>query len=249
LLSPTPSPPRRDPTPRLKSEGSTAARYDFATSLRTPSRATSVSKAPSHSRTNTYPSSRPNSVPLPQSPRVALRDKTEISLLSPDHDLDRDHDSDDAITLVPSLRRSSSGCCSRNQRSQRTTVYPYPTGPFPGSALPSLQLIPTPSLIEASMHQHLSQDWISGASEESTPSITNSSSSSPSRSPSLSPAEPLPPTRLMAPRVDVDGKSDSPIHNLDYLNLVDPYVCLFYKVTYSDVDVLPQLLLLHRVGT
>src|SRR6266851_9531764 len=115
--SPTPSPPRRDPTLGFKSEGSLAARYDFATSLRTPWRTPSVSKVPSHSRTNTYPSSRPNSVPLPQSPRVACgspRDKTEVSLLFPDHDPDRDHDSDDAITLVPSLRRSNSGCGSRN---------------------------------------------------------------------------------------------------------------------------------------
>ncbi len=108
--SPTPSPPRRDPTLGFKSEGSLAARYDFATSLRTPWRTPSVSKVPSHSRTNTYPSSRPNSVPLPQSPRVACgspRDKTEVSLLFPDHDPDRDHDSDDAITLVPSPRRST----------------------------------------------------------------------------------------------------------------------------------------------
>jgi hypothetical protein len=37
------------------------------------------------------------------------------------------------------------------------------------------------------------------------------------------------------------SRRDSPIHNLDYLNLVGPYVCLFYKVTYSDVDVLQQL--------
>ena len=113
----TPNPPRRDPTPSFKSEGFLAARYDFATSLRIPWRAPSVSNAPSHSRTNTYPSSRPNSVPWPQSPRVACgspRDKTEMSLLFPDHGPDGDHDSDDAITLVPSLRRSNSGCGSRN---------------------------------------------------------------------------------------------------------------------------------------
>ena len=39
-------------------------------------------------------------------------------------------------------------------------------------------------------------------------------------------------------QLDVDGKSDSRIHNLDYLNLVNRYVCLFYRVTYSGVDVL-----------
>ncbi len=101
----------------------------------------------------------------------------------------------------------------------------------------------------SSKHQLLSQDWISGASDESTPSITNSTLSSPSQSLSLSPAEPLFPTRLMPPGVDADGKSHSSKHDLDYLNLVNRYVCLFYKVTCSDVDVLPQLLLLYRVGT
>ena len=117
-------------------------------------------------------------MPWPQSLRVAYgspRDKAEISLLLPDHDPDSDHDSDDAITLVPSLRRSSSGCSSRNyirggtivpshppgvKRTpptspfdsipNRTTVYPYPNSPFLGSALPPLQLIPTAFLIEAS---------------------------------------------------------------------------------------------------
>ena len=127
----------------------------------------------------------------------------------------------------------------------RTTVYPYPTSPFPGSALSPLQLIPTPFLIEAST---LLPGLDLGCSEESTPSITHSSSSSPSRSPSLSTAEPLSPTRPMPPGVDVDGRSDSRIRNLDYLNLVNRYVRLFYKVTDSDIDVLPQLLL-HRVGT
>ena len=46
-------PPRQDPTLSFTSEGSLAARYDFATSLHTPWRAPSVSKVPSHSRTNT----------------------------------------------------------------------------------------------------------------------------------------------------------------------------------------------------
>jgi hypothetical protein len=108
---------------------------------------------------------------------VVLPGKTEISLLFPDRDPDRDHDSDDAIILVSSLRRSSSGCGSRNhirrgtielshapgvKRTPSTSPFgipalpivplstPYPTSPFPGSALPPLQLIPTPFLIEAS---------------------------------------------------------------------------------------------------
>jgi len=89
--------------------------YDFVTSLRTPWRAPSVSEVPSNSRTNTNLLLRLNSVPWPwpQSPRIACgspRDKTEISLLLPDHDPDGDHDSDDMITLVPSLHRSNSGC-------------------------------------------------------------------------------------------------------------------------------------------
>ncbi len=87
-----------------------------------------------------------------------------------------------------------------------------PTSPFGSIALPTVPLsTPTPAhpqtqpyprfnpfpLHSSSKHQLLSQDWISGASEESTPSITNSSSSSPSRSPSLNPAEPLSSTRLI----------------------------------------------------
>ena len=211
---------------------------------------------PSHSRTSTYPSPRPNSVPWPQSPRVGCgspRDKTEIPLLLPGHDPDCDHDSDDAITLVPSLRRSNSGCVSRNHIRGGTIELSHapavkrtpPTSPFGSPALPTVPLsTPTPPADSqapayprfnsfpphsSSKHQHLSQDWISGASEESTPSITNSSSSSPSRSPSLSPAEPLSPTRLIPPGVDVDGKSGSPIHNVDYLNLVNRYVCLYYS--------------------
>src|SRR6266851_5659312 len=111
-----PSSSRSDTELYCKSKGSLSARYDFATSLCTPLHAPSISKAPSHSRTNTYPSSGPKSVPWPQCPRVACghpRDKTEISLLFPGHDPDRYHDSDDATTLVSSLYRSSSGCGSR----------------------------------------------------------------------------------------------------------------------------------------
>jgi hypothetical protein len=145
--SPTPSPSRRDPTLGIKPEGSLAARYDFATSLRTPWRTPSIFKTPSRSRTNTQPSSRPNSVPWPQSPRVACGsspDKVEISLLFPDCD----HHSDGAITLVPSLRRSSSGCGSRNhirggiiELSHGPAVKRTPpTSPFGSPALPTVPL-------------------------------------------------------------------------------------------------------------
>jgi hypothetical protein len=174
---------------------------------------------------------------------------------------------------VPSLRRSNSGCGSRNhirggtiELSHAPAVKRTPTtSPFSSPALPTVPLsIPTPPAHSQapayprfnSFPPHSSLEASTplpgldlGSIEESTPSITNSSSSSPSRSPSLSPAEPLSRTRLIPPGVDIDGKSDSPIHNFDYLNLVNRYVCLFYKVTYLDVDVLPQLLLLHRVGT
>ena len=205
--------------------------------MHTPWRTPSVSNAPSHSRTNAYPSSRPNSVSWPQSPRIACsspRDKTEITLLFPDHDPDGDHasDSDDAITLVLSLRQSSSGCVSRNHIRGGTIELSHapavkrtpPTSPFGRPALPTVPLSPPtpPAYSQAppgprfnsflphssSKHQHLSQDWISGASEESTPSITNSSSSSPSRSPSLSSAEQLSPTQLIPLGFDIDGKSD-----------------------------------------
>ena len=52
-----------------------------------------------------------------------------------------------------------------------------------------------------------------------------------------------------SPWVDVDGKSNSPIHYLDHLILVNRYAYPFNKMTYSDVDVLPQPLLLYSVGT
>ena len=151
----TPSPSRQDPTPSFKSGSSLAAQYDFATSLRTPWRAPSVSEVSSNSRTNTNPSSRLNSVPWPQSPRIACgspRDKTEMSLLFPDHDPDGDHDSDDAITLVPSLRRSRSGCGSRDHIRGGTIELSHgpavkrtrPTSPFGSPAFPTVALS-TPS--------------------------------------------------------------------------------------------------------
>jgi hypothetical protein len=140
--------------------------------LHAPWREPSVSKAPSHSCTNTYPSSWSNSVPWPQSPRVACgspRDKTEISLLFPDHDTDRDHDPGDAITLVLSLRRSNSGCGSRNHIRGGTIELSHgpalkrtpPTSPFGNPALPTVppststhQPIPRLRPTLASTHSH-----------------------------------------------------------------------------------------------
>ena len=40
----------------------------------------------------------------------------------------------------------------------------------------------------------------------------------------------------MLPGLDMDEKSDSPIHSLDYNNIVNRYPCLFYRVIYLDVD-------------
>jgi hypothetical protein len=120
------------------------------------------------------PSSRSNLAPWPQSPRVACgspRDESEISLLFPDHDPDRDHDSDDAITLVPSLRRSSSRCGSRNHIRGGTIELSHapavkrtpPTSPFGSPALPIAryhclplphQPIPRRCPTPASTHSH-----------------------------------------------------------------------------------------------
>jgi hypothetical protein len=215
--------------------------------LRTPWRAPSASNSLSHSRTNTYPSTRPNSVPWPPAPRSAYgspRDKAEVSLYFPDNDSDRDRDSDDPITLVPSLRRSGSGFGSRNHARGGTIELSHapgvkrtpPTSPFGSPVLSTVPLsAPTSAHPQAPPYprfnsfpphsppkqQLLTQDWVPGASEENTPSITNSSSSSPSRSPSSSPTELLSPTRLTPLGMDVDEKSDAPIHRLDYHNLVN----------------------------
>ena len=41
----------------------------------------------------------------------------------------------------------------------------------------------------------------------------------------------------MLPGLDMDEKSDdSPIHSLDYNNIVNRYPCFFYRVIYLDVD-------------
>ena len=258
--SPTPSPPPPDVTPSFKSEGSLAARYDFAASLRTPWRPPAASAMTSHTRTNTYPSARPNSVPWPHSPRAPCgspRDATELSYF-PDRDSDRDRDSDDAITLVPSLRRGSPGPGSRNHTRGGTIELANapgvkrtpPTSPFGSPALSTVPLAaptsvhsqPQPIARFNSFPPHSLpkqqlqiQDWVPSVSEDSTPSVTSSSSSrSPSPSPTLSPAEPVSPTRSVPP--GVDEKSGSPIHQLDYHNLVNLYVYLLCRMRYLDID-------------
>ena len=80
-------------------------------------------------------------------------DKTKVSSLFPDHYPDRDRDSDDPITLVPSLRRRNSGCGSRNDIRGGTIELSHapavkrtpPTSPFSSPALPTVPLsTPTP---------------------------------------------------------------------------------------------------------
>ncbi|KAF8496754.1 putative phosphatase regulatory subunit-domain-containing protein [Russula emetica] len=234
--SPTPSPPLRDTTPSFRSESSLAARYDFAASLRTPWRAPVVFKTPSHARTSTYPSARPNSVQWPQSPRGPYgspRDSAELSYF-PDPDLDCDRDSDDAITLVPSLRRRSSpGSGSRNHARGGTIELSHAPGvkPHP-QAQPMVRFNSFPPH-SSPKRQLQTQTQTPDSYEEGTPSITSSSSSrSPSPSPSFSPAEPVSPTRLLPPGLDMDGKKDSPIHHLDYNNFVNRYC--FYTGSGSD---------------
>ncbi|KAI9508814.1 putative phosphatase regulatory subunit-domain-containing protein [Russula earlei] len=250
--SPTPSPPPRDATPTFKSEGSLAARYDFAASLRTPWRAPSAPMTPSHSRTNTYPTTRPNSVPWPQSARASCgspRDTAEASSYFPDRDSDHDRESEDGITIVPSLRRINSGSGPRNhtrggaiELSDAPSVKRTPpTSPFGSPALPSVPLpTPTPTSSHSQIPPYArfssfpphsapkprlqAPGWVPGVSEDSTPSITSSSSSrSPSPSPSLSPAEPVSPTRLVHPGLDMDEKGDSPNLFLDYHNFVSRF--------------------------
>jgi len=149
---------------------------------------------------------------------------------------------------VPSLRRrSSSGSGSRNHTRGGTIELSHapgvkrtpPTSPFSSPApLPLPLSAPTSAHPQAqpmvrfnSFPPHSSpkrqlqtQTQTPDSYEEGTPSITSSSSSrSPSPSPSLSPAEPVSPTRLLPPGLDMDEKSDSPIHHLDYNNFVNRY--------------------------
>ena len=248
----TPTPPSREPTPSFKSEGSLAARYDFAASLRAPWRAPTEPSAPSHARTSTYPSALSNSVPWPQSSATRTHRgsprSTDRAFFFPE----RDSDSDDAISRTPSVQRSRSGSGSRNhtrggaiELSEAPGVKRTPpTSPF-GSPELSFAQLPTPPPSQpqpqspARCHSfpphsspsprphHQVQSWVMGESEESTPSITSSSSSrSSSPTPSSSPAEPVVVTRLAAG--DADEKGDSPVHHLgNYHLLLNRYVLLF----------------------
>jgi hypothetical protein len=255
--SPTPTPPSREATPSFKSEASLAARYDFATSLRTPWRAPATPSAPAHTRTNTYPSALPNSVPWPNSsvaraPCGSPRDAGDCAFFFPE----RDSDSDDVISRTPSLhRRNSSGSGSRNhtrggafelshvpgvKRTPPTSPFGSPEMPFAPlstSTPPLSRPQPPPSPVRchsfpprSSPRPHNQpQSWVTGGSEESTPSITSSSSSrSSSPTPTSSPAEPMVVTRLAVPAAgDADEKCDSPIHHLgNYHILLNRYVYL-----------------------
>jgi hypothetical protein len=244
----TPTPPSREATPSFKSEGSLAARYDFAASLRTPWRAPAPPKTPSHTRTNTYPSALPNSVPWPHSstksaPCGSPRDSGDRAFFFPE----RDSDSDDVISHTPSVHRGRSGSGSRNhtrggaiELSEAPGVKRTPpTSPFGSPEIPFAQL-PTPPLSRSrpqspgrchsfpphsspKQQHHQAQSWVPGGSEESTPSITSSSSSrSSSPTPSSSPAEPVAVARLAAG--DGDEKCDSPVHHLgNYHILLNRY--------------------------
>ena len=248
----TPTPPSREATPSFKSEASLAARYDFAASLHTPWRAPTPPKAPSHTRTNTYPSALPNSVPWPYSstksaPCGSPRDSGDRAFFFPE----RDSDSDDVLSRTSSVHRGRSGSGSRNhtrggaiELSEAPGVKRTPpTSPFGSPEIPFAQL-PTPPLSlsrpqsparcysfpphSSPRQQHLqAQSWVPGGSEESTPSITSSSSSrSSSPTPSSSPAEPVAATRLAAG--DGDEKCDSPVHHLgNYHILLNRFVVLF----------------------
>ncbi len=262
--SQTPTPPSRDATPSFKSEGSLAARYDFATSLRTPWRAPAEPSTPSHARTSTYPSALPNSVPWPHSSGArplcgSPRDATDGVFFFPE----RDSDSDDAILISPSLHRSRSGSGSRNhtrggaielshapgvKRTPPTSPFGSPKPPFATlSAAPLSQpQPPSPARCHSfpphssPRQHHQAQSWVMGGSDESTPSITSSSSSrSSSPTPSSSPAESVVATRLAVPAAgDVGEKSDSPVHYLgNYHTLLNRYVSSHW-VKNVDVDVL-----------
>ncbi len=246
--SPTRSPPLRDATPSFRSECSLAARYDFATSACTPWCPPAAHQTPSLARTLTPLRGRTRCrgrslrpcTPLVVSPATA-----DVSSCFPD--------SDDAITLVPSLHcRSRSG--SRNHTRGGTIVLSHAPGvkrtpptspsgnlvflPFP----PSTPTPPPPqtqpyacsdsSLPHSSPKRQLqTQDTC----EEGISSMTSSSSyRSPSPSPNLSPAEPASPTPLMPPGPDTDKESDSPTHHVHYHNIVNRYLYLFFQVTYLD---------------
>ena len=259
----TPTPPSREPTPSFKSEASLSARYDFAASLRTPWRAPAAPSKPSHTRTNTYPSALPNSVPWPQSSAKSAscgspRDNSDRAFFFPE----RDSDSDDVISSTPSVRRSRSGSVgSRNHT--RGGAFDFseapgvkrtpPTSPFGSPEVSFAELSTPPALSRprpqspARCHsfpphpspkqqQHQAQSWVMGDSEDSTPSITSSSSSrSSSPTPSSSPTEPVMATRMA--EMDADEKCDSPVHHLgNYHILLNRYVPSILWAKNVDVD-------------
>ncbi|KAI9433905.1 putative phosphatase regulatory subunit-domain-containing protein [Lactarius indigo] len=232
----TPTPPSRDATPSFKSEGSLAARYDFATSLRTPWRAPAAPSTPSHAADKHLSLCATELSALAtviQHPRL-LRFTTRYLLMA--------HFSSTSVIRIrmmrsqrtPSLRRHS-GSGSRNHTRggafelsnapgvKRTP----PTSPFGSPELPFATLStaplsrPQPPSSPARCHSfpphssprqhHQAQGWVMGGSEESTPSITSSSSS---RSSSPTPR-------------DADEKCDSPLHHLgNYHTLLNRF-CFF----------------------
>ena len=108
------------PTPSFRSEGSLAARYDIATSLRTPLRPSPAHKVPSHVRTSTHPSTRPNSVPwlhlktLHAPCGSPSPDTDNISLLFPGRHTDGVGSLDDENTAPSLLPHHISGSGARN---------------------------------------------------------------------------------------------------------------------------------------
>ena len=222
------SPPLREATPGFKSEEFPAGRYDFTASSRTPWRPPAVHQALPPARTLTPlharyrcrgRSSRLRASPVVP-PATAV---TEVASFFPNSD------SDDPITLVPSLPSCSRSCSgSRNHTRGGTIVLSHapgvkrtpPTSQFAGPALSAFPFFPlsapTPALPQPQRHANF---------DSSTPPITSSSlTRSRSTSPSLSPAEPVSPTRrLMPPVSDTDKESDLSIHHFDYHNIVNRY--------------------------
>ena len=96
------------PRPSFRSEGSLAARYDIAASLRTPLRPPTAHETPSQVRTSSPPSARPNSAPSLHSQALhspcgsPSPDTDDISSLFPVCDTDGVAHPDDENT-VPSL--------------------------------------------------------------------------------------------------------------------------------------------------
>jgi hypothetical protein len=232
--SPAQSPPLRETTPSIKSEGFPAGRYDFAASSRTPWRPPAVHQTLSPARTLTplhaRTRCRSRSFRLRASPVVSrTTTAAEVPSFFPDSD------SDDPVTQVPSLPScSGSGSGSRKHTRGGTIMLSHapgvkrtpPTSPFAGPALSAL-----PFLSLSASTSALPDPQPHACFDSSTPSITSSSlSRSPSTSPSLSPAEPVTPTwlQVMRPVPDTDKERDSPIHHFDYHNIINRYGIPFF---------------------